>query len=171
MPCVWWTRATLADWRFLPWAGSLPCVSKAQGRSALLLCIGAAMVHATRAVALPASSAVPHTLVYPAQAVKSGNSRLCRCFCRCASLTTAQVLAVAPSIVYMAGTGKQLRQYSFQLEELRALDVGSESAFGLDIDAGSGMVAVCGSKACIDLLSAQGASLGVVRPAPSVLTG
>ncbi|WIA42540.1 hypothetical protein OEZ86_008522 [Tetradesmus obliquus] len=80
-----------------------------------------------------------------------------------------QVLVLTPSTVYVAGTSKQVHTYSFQLEEARSLDVGAESVFGIAVDAESGMLAVCGAKACIDLLSAQGATLGVVRPAASVL--
>jgi hypothetical protein len=80
-----------------------------------------------------------------------------------------QVLMLTPSTVYVAGTSKQVHIYSFQLEEMCSLDVGAESVFGIDVDAESEMLAVCGAKACIDLLSAQGATLGVVRPAASVL--
>jgi hypothetical protein len=80
-----------------------------------------------------------------------------------------QVLVLTPSTVYVAGTTKQMHTYSFQLEETRSLDVGAESVFGIAVDADSGMLAVCGAKGCVDLLSAQGATLGIVRPPASVL--
>lgn len=79
-----------------------------------------------------------------------------------------QVLLVAPSSIYMAGTDKQLHQYSFQLEHQHNLEVSAESVFGLAHEPGSGMLAVCGSRGCLDFVSEQGTNLGHVKPAGSV---
>lgn len=82
--------------------------------------------------------------------------------------TVLQVLRVTPSTVFVAGTGRQLLQFSFQLEQLHSFEVSSESVFGLSQDADSGVVAVSGSRGCLDLLSDQGTSLGHIRPSESV---
>jgi hypothetical protein len=79
-----------------------------------------------------------------------------------------QVLLVTPSTIYMAGTDRQLHQYSFQLEHLRSFEVAAESVFGIAHDASSGMLAVCGSRGCVDLLTEQGSRLGCIKPPGSV---
>lgn len=79
-----------------------------------------------------------------------------------------QTLLVTPSTVYVAGTDRQLHQYSFQLALLHSFEVTAESAFGVAHDPGSGMLAVCGSRGCLDLLSAEGNSLGHIAPPASV---
>jgi hypothetical protein len=89
----------------------------------------------------------------------------CRAMLCCA---VPQVLRVTPSTVFVAGTGRQLLQFSFQLEHLHCFEVSSESVFGLSQDADSGMVAVSGSRGCLDLLSDQGTSLGHIKPPESV---
>ncbi|KAF8063861.1 tatD [Scenedesmus sp. PABB004] len=81
-----------------------------------------------------------------------------------------QALLLSPGAVLMAGTDRKVHQYSFQLEEVHSFDVGAESAFAVRADpGGSGMLAVAGARGCVDLLSAQGAVLGLVRPPPSAL--
>jgi hypothetical protein len=83
-----------------------------------------------------------------------------------------QVLRVTPSTVFVAGTGRQLLQLSFKLEQLHSFEVSSESVYGLSQDAVSGMVAVSGSRGCLDLISEQGTSLGHIKPPESVfMTG
>jgi hypothetical protein len=78
-----------------------------------------------------------------------------------------QVLLVTPSTIFVAGTDKQLHQYSFDLEQLRSFEVTAESAFGIAYNP-CGMIAVCGSRGCLDLISEQGTSLGFVKPPSSV---
>lgn len=78
------------------------------------------------------------------------------------------MLQVTPSTIYLAGTDRQLQQYSFQLKHLHSFDVAAESVFGIAHEPVSGMLAVCGSRCCLDLLSAEGNSLGHIRPPASV---
>eukprot|EP00879_Flechtneria_rotunda_P018004 GHRR01018868.1.p1 GENE.GHRR01018868.1~~GHRR01018868.1.p1 ORF type:complete len:396 (+),score=136.69 GHRR01018868.1:762-1949(+) len=85
------------------------------------------------------------------------------------SKSTPQALLLTPSTVYMAGTDKRLYRYTFLLEDAKTFQIGAESAYGMALDAETGMLAVCGSKGCIDLLSPIGATLGVIRPPSSVL--
>lgn len=84
-----------------------------------------------------------------------------------AGYVVLQVLLVTPSTIFVAGTDKQLHQYSFQLEHLRSFEVTAESAFGLAYHP-CGMVAVCGSRGCLDLIGEQGTTLGHIKPPSSV---
>lgn len=81
----------------------------------------------------------------------------------------AQVLVMTPGVTYVAGTDSRLYQFSFTLEEQQALDATPESVFGVALEPGSGMLAVCGSRGCLDLMSTAGQALGYILPPPSVL--
>lgn len=80
-----------------------------------------------------------------------------------------QVLQLSPGLVTIAGTDKKLHQFTFQLEHMRSVGVGPDSVFGIAAEPETGMLAVCGSRGCIDLLSEQGAVSGLLRPPASVL--
>jgi len=75
---------------------------------------------------------------------------------------------VTPSTIYVGTTDKQLHQFSFQLQPLHDFEVSAESVFGLDLDPVSGMLAVCGSRSCLDLVSPEGNRLGHIKPPKSV---
>lgn len=85
-----------------------------------------------------------------------------------ACVVCVQVLLVGSSSIYMAGTDKHLHQYSFQLEHQHSVEVSAESVFGIASEPSSGMLAVCGSRGCLDLVSEQGTSLGHIKPPGSV---
>lgn len=78
------------------------------------------------------------------------------------------MLLLAPSCIFVAGTDKQLHQYNFQLEHQHSMEVSAESVFGVAYEPSSSMLAVCGSRGCLDLVSEQGASLGHIQPPASV---
>eukprot|EP00775_Hariotina_reticulata_P014324 gene14324-50_t len=81
---------------------------------------------------------------------------------------TPQVLLLAPNSVFVGGTDKRVHHYSFSLEMQSSFDVGADSVFGLVADAASDMLAVCGSKGCLDFVTMNGQSKGAVRPPSSV---
>lgn len=78
---------------------------------------------------------------------------------------------MSPGYVTVAGTDGKIYQFTFQLDSARSMEVGAVSVFGAASEPASGMLAVCGSKGCIDLLSEQGAVSGLIGPPASVLIG
>lgn len=78
------------------------------------------------------------------------------------------MLLLAPNSVFVGGTDRKVHHYSFSLELQNSFDVGADSLFGLVTDVASDMLAVCGSKGCLDFVTMSGQSKGTVRPPLSV---
>jgi hypothetical protein len=76
-----------------------------------------------------------------------------------------QALLVQPAAIYMAGSAPDLHRYSFMLkpQERHALRTRAH-CFGLDLEEGCGLLAVGGSRGCLELHSTiTGDVAGAVR--------
>jgi hypothetical protein len=66
-----------------------------------------------------------------------------------------------PGEILMAGSSPTLQRYRFSLESAARIELCCESAFAIDVDAGSGTAAVGGAGGCT-LLSPYATRLGLL---------